>query len=49
MGMPKGKDGKDCTSRRYWGDDIDSNKCTSDNQTGLILENAATEKLGLEI
>ena len=25
MGMPKGKDGKDCTSRRYWGDDVDSN------------------------
>ena len=25
MGMPKGKDGKDCTSKRYWGDDVDSN------------------------
>jgi len=23
MGMPEGKDGKDCTSRRYWGADVD--------------------------
>ena len=60
VGMPKGKDGKDCTSRRYWGADIDiatgtndllsyGLKCTSDNQTGLILKNAEAKKLGLDI
>ena len=52
MGMPEGKDGKDCTSRRYWGADIDTatgttndllsqgTKRKSDNQTSLILKNA---------
>ena len=60
MGTPQGKDGKDCTSRRYWGADVDiatgtndllsqGTKRTSDNQTGLIVKNAEAVKLGLDL